>query len=261
LQSGDLPVSTLATVTYDTGTSSFILGSVVYSQFGTAARLNASDQTGGVSAVQIYAGNPNGHVAGNTAAGAVPPSRVWDSTDGIFWVCTTTGNSAGAVWAKVSAQLSDQLGGLSATQVYAGNPNGHVAGNAASGQIPPSTVWDTSDGVIWYCTTTGNAGAAVWIAPDLQFGGTIIATSQTVGPGVYYVDTSGGAVTVTVAAALTGVYTFIDAKNSWGTNNLTVNGGGHNIGNVSTNVAATFLADVSDYQFSIEAASTYWRLV
>lgn len=46
-----------------------------------------------------YAGNPNGHVAGVAAtAGTVAPSIVWDITNQIFWVCTTTGNAAAAVW-------------------------------------------------------------------------------------------------------------------------------------------------------------------
>jgi hypothetical protein len=98
LQSGDLPVSTLATVTYDAGTTSFILGSVVYSQFGNVARLTASDVLGGVSATQVYAGNPNGFVAGNAASGLVPPSTCWDSTDGTLYTCTTTGTTVTAVW-------------------------------------------------------------------------------------------------------------------------------------------------------------------
>ena len=89
----------------------------------------------------------------------------------------------------------------------------------------------------------------------------IVSTSQTIVPGTYYADTSGGAITLTLSLTLAGVYTFVDAENTWGLNNLTINGNGHNIGNNSTNVAATFLANVSDYQFSIEASSTYWRLV
>ncbi len=97
--------------------------------------------------------------------------------------------------------------------------------------------------------------------PNVSITGIIVSTSQNVGPGTYLVDTSGGPITLTLTSVLIGVYTFIDAKNSWGTNNLTINGNGNNIGNIPSNVAATFLANVSDYQFTIEAASTYWRLV
>jgi hypothetical protein len=59
--------------------------------------------------------------------------------------------------------LSDSLGGLSAIQPYAGNPNGNVAGNAANPPIPPSMCWDSTDGVLWVCTTTGTTSTAVWI--------------------------------------------------------------------------------------------------
>jgi hypothetical protein len=58
--------------------------------------------------------------------------------------------------------LSGTLGGISATQIYAGNPNGHVAGNTASGSLPPDTCWDSTNLALYTCTTTGNAGAAVW---------------------------------------------------------------------------------------------------
>jgi hypothetical protein len=99
LQPGDLPVDTIVTVTFDAATSSFLLNSVVYSQFGTAARLNASDQNGGVSAVYPYAGNPNGNVPGNAAVlGVSAPSMAWDPTTGNLWICTTRGAAATAGW-------------------------------------------------------------------------------------------------------------------------------------------------------------------
>lgn len=85
--------------------------------------------------------------------------------------------------------------------------------------------------------------------------------NNTLQPGTYAIDTTGGAFSVNLALTVGGFYTFIDVENNWSVANFTVSGNGHNIGNTSTNVAATFVADVSDYQFSIEAASTYWRLV
>ncbi|MBV8060457.1 MAG: hypothetical protein JO253_02885 [Alphaproteobacteria bacterium] len=68
---------------------------------GSAANLaqNPSDKLGSVSAVQTYAGNPNGHVAGNAAVvGTSAPSLVWDTTDQIFWVCIGTGTTSTAIW-------------------------------------------------------------------------------------------------------------------------------------------------------------------
>jgi hypothetical protein len=97
--------------------------------------------------------------------------------------------------------------------------------------------------------------------PLIALGGTYVNSSGTVSPGLYYVDTTAGPITLTVSSTLAGGYTFVDAGNYWGVNNLTVNGGGNPIGNIPTNVAATFLANVSDYQFSMVADATYWRLV
>ena len=54
------------------------------------------------SFMQTYAGNPNGHVAGTQgAAGTAAPSMVWDLTDNLIWVCTTTGTTSTAVWVEV----------------------------------------------------------------------------------------------------------------------------------------------------------------
>jgi hypothetical protein len=95
----------------------------------------------------------------------------------------------------------------------------------------------------------------------------LVNSSQTLSPGVYYTDTSQGPITITTNTFTTECYTFVDATNSWGTNNLTVNGGGYPIGNIVNNTATTFLANVSDYQFSMvpetDPAShvPYWRLV
>lgn len=51
-------------------------------------------------------------------------------------------------------------------QTFAGNPNGNVAGTAASVNNPPSVAWDYINNVLYVCTTTGNAAAAVWSVPN-----------------------------------------------------------------------------------------------
>lgn len=68
---------------------------------------------------------------------------------------------------------SDQLGGVAAIQPFAGgNPNGFVAGNASTGSLPPSMVWDTVDQIFWICVATGPSSTAVWI-PLNQLQGTV----------------------------------------------------------------------------------------
>jgi hypothetical protein len=59
----------------------------------TKGTLNALSQ------MVVYAGNPNGNVAGATGVAGVPPSMVWDSTNSLIWVCTGSGNAATASWA------------------------------------------------------------------------------------------------------------------------------------------------------------------
>lgn len=48
--------------------------------------------------------------------------------------------------------------------VFAGNPNGSVAGTAGSGDIPSSVVWDNVNNILYVCTSSGTAGTAVWTA-------------------------------------------------------------------------------------------------
>ena len=46
--------------------------------------------------------------------------------------------------------------------IHAGNPNGFVAGTAASGTSGPTLCWDDVNSLFYACTTTGSAGTAVW---------------------------------------------------------------------------------------------------
>lgn len=45
---------------------------------------------------------------------------------------------------------------------FAGNPNGSVAGTAASVNSPADVIWDRTNGAAYICTTSGVAAAAVW---------------------------------------------------------------------------------------------------
>lgn len=57
--------------------------------------------------VAVYAGNPNGNVAGD-AAGTAGPLELYDTTDGIWWDCTTTGSAGSAVWTARNASITNQ---------------------------------------------------------------------------------------------------------------------------------------------------------
>jgi len=61
---------------------------------------------GSVPLWQVYPGNPNGNVAGTAASSGVLPSIVWDSTNDILYVCTTTGTTATAAWSAINASAA-----------------------------------------------------------------------------------------------------------------------------------------------------------
>lgn len=51
---------------------------------------------------------------------------------------------------------------LQQTVVFAGNPNGNVAGTDGSLGTAPTFCWDTTDTIMWVCVLSGNAASAVW---------------------------------------------------------------------------------------------------
>lgn len=101
-----------------------------------------------------------------------PVANLW--TSGQFAALAQTASLGSAAYLNAS----DQIGGISAIQPFAGgNPNGFVAGNAATSLVPPSMVWDETNQLIWICTVTGTPTTASWIALDYQQGVVFCGTS------------------------------------------------------------------------------------
>lgn len=105
---------------------------------------------GGIGTVYVFAGNPNTFVAGTAGvAGTSPPDFVWDTTHNDFWVCTTSGNAAAAVWSVVNMRF--RWGGTS-------------IGSANSQQILPadySSVLNDGD-TFAFLAGFANTGATVF---------------------------------------------------------------------------------------------------
>ena len=78
-------------------------------------------------AMKVNAGSPNGSVAGSAGSGTIPPDLCYDTTGNALYVCTTSGNAAGAVWTQVgySAAQAQVQGGNYATD--SGTANALVA--------------------------------------------------------------------------------------------------------------------------------------
>lgn len=55
-----------------------------------------------VAQVQGTNGSPNGQLAGTAGSAGIPASMAWDYSGAVLYVCTTTGNSASAVWTAIN---------------------------------------------------------------------------------------------------------------------------------------------------------------
>ena len=75
----------------------------------------------------------------------------------------TAGAAAGMTQ---DSQLSSMSGGISAMQIWPGNPNNHLAGVAAAGTMPPDTCYDTVNKIIYVCNRTGTIAGAGWVPLD-----------------------------------------------------------------------------------------------
>ncbi len=59
------------------------------------------------AAFAVYPGDPNGNVAGNQGSlGGSGASVIWDITNDLLYVCTTSGTASTAVWTQVAAAIS-----------------------------------------------------------------------------------------------------------------------------------------------------------
>lgn len=98
--------------------------------------------------VQPFAGNPNGNLAGFAGTqGALPgSSMVWDYTNDILYVATTTGNATTTVWTAVNSPTTSSV---------VPTPTGYLTLNSdPSNPIPPSDI--TAGTAVYYTPYTGS---------------------------------------------------------------------------------------------------------
>lgn len=89
----------------------------------------------------------------------------------ITYKCVLSTAAGIVLWTR-DPVVDPSAGVTAAFQVYAGNPNGHVAGTAgAAGGASSSVIWDATNTVLYICTTTGLAASAVWTAASNAFTG------------------------------------------------------------------------------------------
>lgn len=155
----------------------------------------------------------------------------WSAGD-IFGNFMTAGTAAAFVQLPLSSNPAG--GGLSVVQVYAGNPNGHIAGNAGvAATSPPDTVWDTTDGSWWTCITSGSTSTAVWQrAPSPTIG--VASAVNLAGSAPGSTKTAAWTVDQIIAATTLAGATFLGTSLS-----LTFNGGGTGANGMDTGSTPT----------------------
>jgi hypothetical protein len=123
------------------------------------------DPAANVTAIfTVYAGNPNGNVAGSAGTvGGTGASVVWDITNDLLYVCTTSGVAAAAVWTQVGASLGGQLavtGDITPASLSADQDNYAPTGYATASVIRQNC---SADVII-----TGLAGGAEGVVMDIH---------------------------------------------------------------------------------------------
>lgn len=97
------------------------------------------------SGIQSYAGNPNGNVPGRVGSALTnPASLIWDSTNKLIWICTTSGPATTAVWTAIGGTVTYNVGTPTA---LSGNVNDYspaeLVGNTVL-RIGASAAWSIS---------------------------------------------------------------------------------------------------------------------
>lgn len=136
------------------------------------------------AAIQVYPGNPNGNLAGNQGTpGGSGASMVWDTTNNLLYICTTTGDAATAVWTSTTASLSGAVlltGVISPAVLSANQDNYNPAGGGAASEWRLDLSADVditgiAGGVAGRILVTSNVSASNYV----RFLGEVSSTAST----------------------------------------------------------------------------------
>lgn len=241
------------------------IGTTDFEPFATAPGANVLDQADWAALPALQTGFSAG-IANSGQLNKAWRQGLFGSATLFNWIISQIavnqaddGNLANAV-----SNLNAALTTLIAAQnghffSFNGNPNTHVAGTAGvAGVSPPDLCEDTSTGHLWVCTTSGNAGAAVW-----SLGASSGVTQVTAGTGLSGGNiTSTGTIALTIAGNSTGAIGGVKVDGS----SITINGNGtisstnaggsiNPSGNVTTNDFAVWASGVGTTLKDVPAAN------
>lgn len=127
-----------------------------------------------------------------------PSSQIWLSNAAYKVVLTDSEDNV--ITTEDPVYTSDWSGRAKFTS-GAGSPNGSVAGTAGSSGVGADAYWDTTNTILYICTTTGTTSTAVWTAVNA---GSVAAVI--IPPPGRLTPTSGTPITTTDTSGATAVY-------------------------------------------------------
>lgn len=115
--------------------------------------------------------------------------------------------SGNEIWTADPVSTTD-FQSLCITKVGSGSPSGLVAGTAGSSGVLPTQYWDYTNSILYVCTTSGLAAAAVWTALNAA-----AATPTVVAPQGYLSPSATETFITTDASAATAIYYYPEFGN------------------------------------------------
>lgn len=163
---------------------------------------------------------------------------------------TITAPATSTLWNGYNVSLIAKGGAVTFAVNAADKVNGGAAG-AGLTVLQGQTVNIVTDGA-------GNWWPLFQTTPQGAYSPSYITTSQTLGAGAYQVDTTAGAVTITLPAGIAAGTTleFSDPFGTWGTNFLTLAGNGNTI----FGSASSLVVDTAGEAFRIIYNGSDWRI-
>lgn len=180
-----------------------------FQQWALPVRASSARANGGFCTIYENPGNPNGVLPGTAASATTAPDLCWDTTEIMFWVCTTTGPAASAVWTPLAPPVvttptniyinaaggSDSNNGLSPATAFLTLQKGqnYAAGlsiRGPSGSVIVNAVGNFTSGVVINAGPIGAAGPSSYTW-NFSSGSSITAGASS----CFYVD-NGAAVTL-----------------------------------------------------------------
>lgn len=262
LAAGDIAANSVTSCVFDPALGYAVVTETVASQLGTLAKENIGQglEDDGAGNLRVKLADSSLRRTTGGVQTAAPVTSVngnlslanshQGSTLLVTGAYTITAPATSSLWNGYAVSINAQGGTVTFAVNAADKANGGAAGTGVT-VIQGQTVDLITDGA-------GNWWSMFQTTPQGAFSPRYITGSQTLGAGTYWVDTTAGPITITLATGVTPgtVLEFSDATGTWGVNPLTLARNGNTILGVADNL----VCDVNGETFKIWFNGTDWRL-